>query len=488
MAGATGDSRMTATIDCEAVVIGAGIAGLVSAVRLQRAGIQTMLIEERDSVGGLLTPTFLGDMVVDAGAESFATRNSSVSELIDEFGLSLSVVSPSPAGAMLVARSRRGRLRRTALPRATVLGIPSRPWARDVRAALGFTGSLRACLDAVIPRTAGSGAGSIGELAQLRMGRRVRSTLVDPIARSVYSTAANELDIDTVAPRLRAELAEHGSLARAAASLTSGIKPGSAVNGVVGGLFTLAAELAAAFTSHGGELVTGARAGALSFSESGGISVLADQHGTRRAIIAREVIVATPGPQAAVLTRGCASGLSDVLGAAVFRGVTVVCIRLVAPALDSFPVGSGVIIAESAAMRSKALTHLNAKWEWYQLPTHEHVLRLSFDGADPETLRLAGDRDQLASELSIITGVSIARKSITDVTVIPWPDAIVPLDGETRRALSLAIAAAARDNITCVGSWASGTGLATVIPYSTAAADRVIGRLRQAIATKEREQ
>ena len=67
-------------------------------------------------------------------------------------------------------------------------------------------------------------------------------------------------------------------------------------------------------------------------------------------------------------------------------------------------------------------------------------------------------------------------------------DAIVPLDGETRRAVSLAIAAAARDNITCVGSWASGTGLATVIPYSTAAADRVIGRLRQTIATKEREQ
>lgn len=483
---------MTATPDCEVVVIGAGIAGLVAAVRLQRAGIHTVLIEEREVVGGLLAPTSLGDTVVDAGAESFATRNSSVRELIDELGLGLTIVSPSPAGAMLLAGSGRGRVRRTALPRATVLGIPSRPWARDVRAALGITGAIRASLDALIPRTVGSTAASIGELAHRRMGRRVRSSLVDPIARSVYSTAASELDIDTVSPRLRTELAERGSLARAAASITSGVKPGSAVNGIEGGLFRLAIELAAAFVSDGGELITGWRAGVLSPSGSGAISVVADRQGNHRLFNPSEVIVATPGPHAAVLTRQRSAQLSEALNGAVFRGVTVACVRVVEPALDSFPVGSGVIVAENAGMLSKALTHLNAKWGWYHLPAHEHLLRLSFDGTDPETLRLAADRDQLAGELSSITGVPIAPASLTAVTVAPWPDAVVPLGAQTRRTLTLAIAAAERDHITCVGSWASGTGLASVIPYATDAANRVIGRrvssrLSKAVITKERE-
>ena len=478
---------MTATHDVEVAVIGAGIAGLVAAVRLQRAGIQTLLVEERESAGGLLTPASLGDIEVDGGAESFAIRNSSVAELIDEFELPLVVVSPSPSGAMLLGRSRGHRVRRSALPHATVLGIPSNPWASDVRASVGLVGAVRASLDALLPRRVGSRAASIGELVQRRMGRRVRIGLVDPIARSVYSTAANDLDVDTVSPRLRPELAERGSLARAAASITSGVRPGSAVNGIEGGLWRLAAALAEVFMARGGELWTGTRAGLLSSSGNDGVVFVADRHGIDRLIRAREVIMATPGPMAGKLTAECAPQLSGVLGAADFRGVTVACVRIIAPGMDAFPVGSGVIIAANAGLRAKALTHMNAKWDWLPLPAHEHVLRLSFDGADPETQRLAADRDHLSAELATILGVPIASAAITDAVVTSWPDAVVPLDSETRRDLAREVAFAEMRNITCVGSWASGPGLASVIPYSASAADRVIGRLHHEVVRNERE-
>ena len=478
---------MTESYDVDVAVIGAGVAGLVAAVRLQRAGIQTLLIEERDSVGGLLTPRYLGDIEVDGGAESFAIRNSSVAELIDELGLPLTVVSPSPSGAMLLGASRGYRLRRTALPQATVLGIPSSPWASDVRASVGLAGAVRASLDALLPRRVGRGAVSLGALVQQRMGRRVRASLVDPIALSVYSTAAGDLDVETVSPRLRPELAERGSLARAVASITSGVKPGSAVNGIEGGLWKLAAALAETFMARGGELWTSTRAGVLSGSGKEGVFFVADSHGIDRVTRARAVIVATPGPTAGKLTADCAAPLSEALSIADFRGVTVACVRITSPALDAFPVGSGVIIAASAGLRAKALTHMNAKWDWLRLPLHEHVLRLSFDGTDPQTQLLASDRDRLSAELSTIMGVPIASTAIAAVVVTPWLDAVIPLGAETRRTLAQAVAGAERQNITCVGSWASGTGLASVIPYSTSAADRVIGRLHHEVVTNERE-
>ena len=116
------------------------------------------------------------------------------------------------------------------------MGIPSDLSAPEVRAALGASGVLRAALDAKMPAAVGTSepVSSVAELVRARMGKRVLERLVAPVVAGVHSADAELLDVDMVAPGLRAGIREHGSLAAAvAAQRAAGTKPGSAVAGLV---------------------------------------------------------------------------------------------------------------------------------------------------------------------------------------------------------------------------------------------------------------
>src|SRR5690606_11519847 len=127
----------------DAVVVGAGVAGLTAARSLRARGLRVVVLEAADVPGG---PVRGGDLPgldavrVDLGAESSAVRGTAVGALERELGLD--VVEPSGAGAWGYAAGRA-----YPLPRAGVLGIPAHPWSRDVRRAVGLGGAVRASLD-----------------------------------------------------------------------------------------------------------------------------------------------------------------------------------------------------------------------------------------------------------------------------------------------------------------------------------------------------
>ena len=77
------------------VVIGGGIGGLVAARECAKVGMRVTVLEAADAVGGAIRRATLDDVVVDAGAESFATRGGHVRALVEELGLSDRVVSPA---------------------------------------------------------------------------------------------------------------------------------------------------------------------------------------------------------------------------------------------------------------------------------------------------------------------------------------------------------------------------------------------------------
>jgi len=466
---------MTVPLQFDVVVIGAGVAGLVSAVHLQRAGVRTLLIEGSEGVGGLLASTRVGEHDVDGGAESFASRNNVVAALVSEWGIAVDIASPNPVGAMIATRTRTG-VRRIPLPWQTALGIPGRPWARDVRRSIGVLGVFRALLDGIMPPRIGRPVTGLGALVQLRMGRRVRTRLVEPLCRSVYSIPAGEVEVVRVLPTLRSELARRGSLARAVRAISSGARPGSAVQGLSGGLWQLAPALAKSFTNVGGVLWTGTPVTRIGHADGAQRSITVGEATDHRTVRARHVVLAVPGPTAARLTADVDMTLSAALDAATFRGVTVTCAQVLSASFDSNPVGTGVIAGENVATRAKALTHLNAKWAWLasRLAPHEHLLRLSFDGVSADVAATAANREAIADELSTLSGVCVDATQIADLAVSQWPDAVVPLDSGIGFTLTTASLSAEEKGITCVGSWVSGTGLATVIPYARAAMDRVI--------------
>jgi monoamine oxidase len=69
------------------LVIGAGMAGLTAARKLVGAGMQVMVLEARDRVGGRIHTLHEGDQVIEVGAEFLHGRPPELWSLIEEAGL-----------------------------------------------------------------------------------------------------------------------------------------------------------------------------------------------------------------------------------------------------------------------------------------------------------------------------------------------------------------------------------------------------------------
>jgi putrescine oxidase len=73
----------------DAVVIGAGIAGLTAAWRLQQAGLDVVVLEARDRVGGRLHTVDVDGARFELGGQWIAPYQHAVREVIEELGLEL---------------------------------------------------------------------------------------------------------------------------------------------------------------------------------------------------------------------------------------------------------------------------------------------------------------------------------------------------------------------------------------------------------------
>ena len=74
-------------LDCDALVVGAGITGLTAAVSLHAAGARVAVLEARDRVGGRVCSRLVGEAAVDLGATWFWPNEPMVRGLCDDLGV-----------------------------------------------------------------------------------------------------------------------------------------------------------------------------------------------------------------------------------------------------------------------------------------------------------------------------------------------------------------------------------------------------------------
>ncbi|RIJ16756.1 FAD-dependent oxidoreductase, partial [Clavibacter michiganensis subsp. insidiosus] len=218
----------------DVVVIGGGVGGLIAARACALAGKRVILVEASPALGGTVGSHVVDGLRLDSGAESFATRRGTVAAFLGELGLADRIVQPNPDGAWVQLAERAIQL-----PRTGLLGIPAHPFDATIATAIGRAGVARAKADLLLPASVGAKERTLGGLVRARMGDRVVDRLVAPIVSGVHSAHPDEVDADSVAPGLRAGLAEQGSLGRAVASMRAASPAGSAVSGIVGGVHLL---------------------------------------------------------------------------------------------------------------------------------------------------------------------------------------------------------------------------------------------------------
>lgn len=482
------------SVGFDVVVIGAGVAGLVAARECAHVGLSTLVLEAGAEPGGCVRGHDVGGIRVDAGAESFATRGGKVAELLGELGLSDAIVAPNPAGSWLHLPALVGDgAMSVPSPRTSLLGIPASPLADDVRAAIGTRAAVRAYLDRIKPILTIGTADRLGPLVVNRMGRAVLDRLVSPISSGVYSTDADDLEVELVAPGLNAAMTRAGSLSGGVAEMRSSAKAGSAVLGIDGGMSRLVSALVADLEHFGVQLRPASNVVRVSRADAVADAVDAEPgrsnawrvqiNGEPDAVLAGHVILATPASAAVPLLAGAREDWAHLAGLPWRAPSPIELVTLVvdAPELDAAPRGTGALVASGTpGVTAKALTHVSAKWAWVAaaLPAGRHVLRLSY-GRVGEPSPTSGLSDAEATDLALadasaILGVTLARETLVDSARTVWADAVShAAAGQRERVEKVREALADEPTIEAVGSWLAGTGLASVIPDAREAGQRL---------------
>lgn len=471
------------------IVVGGGIGGLIAARECAKVGMRVTVLEGSAACGGAIQRATLDGVVVDAGAESYATRGGHVRALLADLGLTDRIVAPAAGGAWLSGIPGVGA---APLPVGGILGIPGNPFQEDVRRIIGWSGVWRAYLDRVRPPLTIGHNHSLGKLVASRMGAKVRDRLVAPVTTGVYSASPEDVDVDVAAPGLNAALTSVGSLSgavqllreqnagRAANSARPAQAPGAAVEGLAGGMTVLVDALIADLEKLGAIVRTGARVTRVVKSDAGWtVSVDSDglADGDPEVLDADGLVMAVP--ETAV--RGLLADVAPDLAAAEAADapeIEVVTLLLRASALAGTPRGTGVLTVPGSHT-AKALTHSSAKWGWVREAAGDrHMVRVSF-GAQGEQAATAVLDDDAAARLALREASALLGVPLTDADLVAahrarfvqsQPASIIG-SGERRRAAREAVQQV--PGLAAVGAWLAGTGLAQVVPDAREEADRL---------------
>ncbi len=80
--------KIMANINNQVIIIGAGIAGLTAAWYLKKCGIQALVLESDQQVGGRMKTIKIDDAIIDCGAQFLSSAYTIIPQLIKEAGLS----------------------------------------------------------------------------------------------------------------------------------------------------------------------------------------------------------------------------------------------------------------------------------------------------------------------------------------------------------------------------------------------------------------
>jgi oxygen-dependent protoporphyrinogen oxidase len=446
-----------------AVVVGAGIDGLTVARALARAGIATLVLEGRDAPGGAVRSHRVAGLLLDAGAESFATRGGYVADLLADLGLADQITDPDPTGAWVqlpdAARP---------MPKGGVLGIPAHPWSPDTRRALGNVGALRACLDLVLPSRFGSG-GSLRDQVGRRMGYRVVDRLVHPVVGGVYGADPADVTLAALAPHLATELSKsRGSLVRAVRHVVAAMPAGASTQGLSGGLYRLTHTLVDDLEAHGGEVKV--RTKVTGVARDGDVWTVTttdgDEHPADLLVLAAPMLTGLDGLDGLELDEG--------------RPSTLVTLVLDDGRLDAAPRGTGMLVAPGSPVDAKALTHSTVKWSWLaeQAGPGRHVLRVSYSGDRMGAWNQENKdrlRDAALVDAGRMLGLALTSARLVGYDVVVWTQAMPRPSAAHREAVAKVKALAdATEGLVVTGSWVAGTGLAAVVDDAVATARALV--------------
>lgn len=347
-----------------AVMIGAGLSGLVSARSFLAASkakgvdAQVTVVEALGRAGGNLMSERHEGFLIDGGPDSWVAAKPQGAALCRELGLGDDLIETVPDNRRVYVAHRGGLV---PLPEGVVLGTPTRLRPMAATPLLSWPGKLRALFDLVLPATEIPEDVSLGELVAARIGREAVTALVEPLLAGIYAGDAWTLSARATFPQLVEMLRRERSLLKAARDAApkrhGGYVPPSAFVSLRGGVGQLVDALVASLpagTVRYSTRVTSVRKGSASPWE-----VALD---SGQVLPADHVVLGVAPTFAASLVREAAPGLAEALDAVPCTSAATVFFaherRNIPHPLDA----TGFIVPKREGMRILAGTWVSSKW------------------------------------------------------------------------------------------------------------------------------
>ncbi len=389
------------------VVAGAGPAGLAAAWELSRTGVDVVVHEAADRIGGKLQASAVPGLALplDEGADAFLARVPDALELCAEVGID-DLVHPAARSAWVhVGDGLRP------LPAGQLLGVPT---DLDELAASGLVSPegvarARRDLDADAPPLTEDV--SVGALVRERLGDEVCDHLVEPLLGGINGGEADGLSLRAAGAQIWACAQRGGSLIRAAAAMKAQGDPTAPVFAApAAGMAALPRSLADRLAEHGPGL------GRVEVRLASPLPPVAPDPATGGLLVggdpAAGLVLAVPADVAGAAVRDLAPDAAAALAAWDFASVVMVTVVARRDTVDHALDGSGFVVARTAGRSITAASWGSSKWAHWDDGEHV-VLRVSLghDG-DPTDWVAASDDD-------LVTATLADLRAIMGVDVVP---------------------------------------------------------------------
>ena len=273
---------MTAT-PRDAVVVGAGAAGLAAAHALRKAGRDVLVLEAREAPGGAMQTAAQDGFVFERGPNSLRV-SAPLLQLLRE-----------AAQEGVLERAGRASRARYLLRPSGLVHAPLGPLAFAASELVSARGKLRMLAEPLVAR-GDAASESVAQFVARRLGREALEKLVAPFLTGVYAGDETQLGAEAVFPSLVRFERERGSIAIGALAAASSRAPRGLAGSFSarGGLGELSAALARALGT--GVVRCGCHVRGIARDGAGWRVVLA-----REEIAARSLVLAIDAPAAAKL-------------------------------------------------------------------------------------------------------------------------------------------------------------------------------------------
>ncbi|HWP42486.1 MAG TPA: protoporphyrinogen oxidase, partial [Blastocatellia bacterium] len=173
----------------DAVVVGAGLAGLVCAHRLKRLGLDVALLEESHRAGGVIQSERIDGHLIERGPNS-SQGTEELMALVEELGIMDQLAEGDPKAPAYVYFNRQ------------LLAVPAGPGAFLKSRLLSARGKLRILAEPMVPVRVSDEEESVASFARRRIGSEAAERLVKPFVSGIYAGDAERLSVQAAFPRL----------------------------------------------------------------------------------------------------------------------------------------------------------------------------------------------------------------------------------------------------------------------------------------------